>query len=141
MNLRDALDEVRKDYGRLTGENCVAAWSDPSHPCHTRLEWDDTVAGHAYRVLQANEIIRRVTVKYGPTRRNGQPRLVRAFVSLPDSEGRAYLPAEEVALDPQLRAIALRDMEREWKQLKARYAHFAEFAAMVLRDLGEEEAA
>jgi len=50
-----------------------------------------------------------------------------------------YLPAEEIASDPMAARLLLRDMERDWRQLKARYEEFEQFWALVREDaqLGE----
>lgn len=33
------------------------------------------------------------------------------------------------------RALVLRDMERDWKQLRSRYETFAEFTEMIRKDI------
>jgi len=55
------------------------------------------------------------------------------FTGEPSEDGQ-----QMVRIDGEpLRQLVLMDMEREWKQLKARYGAFAEFAAMVADDLEE----
>ena len=139
-SLRDTLQAIYNDRGLLTPEVVVDEARDEAHPLHHRFEWNDAVAGEAYRREQAAGLIRSVKVRYGDPRKG--PRDVRAFIAMPqdDSRSQSYEPVEKVLADPLTRAIVLRDMEREWKQFKARYAHMAEFAEL-LRSALESEAA
>lgn len=135
--LRSELLAVRRQRGQLTPQAVVDVARDPEHPLHSRFEWDDTVAGEAYRRQQAQELIRKAKVVYREAEGDGPPRLGRAFVAIATAEGHVYDPVEEVIEDPVRRQIALAAMEREWKDLYRRYKEFAEFAGMVRRDLGE----
>ncbi len=71
----------------------------------------------------------------------GDRRTVRAFQAVRSEQSTSlytYEPAEEVAADPFRRQLVLREMEREWKQLRTRFEMFEEFTAMVVADLGVE---
>jgi hypothetical protein len=135
--LRSQLLAVREQKGQLTPQAVVDVARDPDSPLHSRFEWDDTVAGEAYRRHQAQELIRKARIVYREAEDDGPPRLGRAFVAIPTPSGHVYDPVEEVVEDPVRRQIALAAMEREWKDLYRRYKDFAEFAGMVRRDLGE----
>lgn len=134
--LGDALRAIYDAHGTLTPEAVVDAARDSSSPLHSRFEWDDGVAGEAYRRVQAAGLIRSVKItvlKDGvPT-----PTRVRAFVNLNDPEDETrgnYHPQEVVAQNPMLTALALRDMERRWRELKRSFEEHAEFWDMVRRD-------
>lgn len=135
MNLRDELLEVRRQAGILTPQVVLEFARDESHPLHSRFEWDDSVAGERYRIDQARELIRTVKVKY--TQRDGSASDLRGFVSISrvDTPSREYLPVEEVAADPLMARLVLRDAEREWRELFARYQHLDEFIQMVRGDI------
>lgn len=134
MNLRDEMMAIREEHGRLTPEIVVEAARPKSHPLHDRVfDRRPADAAEAYYRLRAHELIRSVMVSY---RKPGKPsESVRAFHAVRDDQGYAYQPAEEVAADPFTRSLVLRDMERDWQQLRARYEQFAEFTEMVRRDL------
>lgn len=134
-SLRDSLQAIYNDRGMLTPELVVDEARDEAHPLHARFEWDNAVAGEAWRREQAAQLIRSVRVKYAET--SSGPRDVRAFVAMPqaDSRSQQYEPVESVLADPIQRAILLRDMEREWKTFKARYSHMAEFAALISQSM------
>jgi len=57
----EALQDIEND-GRLTPDHVVFCAADKSSPLHDCFEWDDSVAGHQYRISQARDLIRRVVV-------------------------------------------------------------------------------
>jgi hypothetical protein len=137
-NLRDVLLEIRVKRGSLTPEIVVEEAADPSHPLHTRFEWNDTEAARKYRISQAASLLR---VKYrqdvGDDRTD-----MRAFWVTRDQNGRSlqvYEPMEEVILDPMQRQLMLLQMRRDWQTFKKRYQHMQEFVAEVLADLDEDK--
>lgn len=141
MSLRDQMQAVYDQHGRLTPTLVVDTARDPSHPLHSRFEWDDSVAGEAWRRHQAHELIRSVKVTYAEADDTSPEKKVRAFHAVRTEAGHVYEPAEKVAADPFLSQLVLRDMEREWQQLKRRYQEFEEFWRMVRQDADDGEAA
>lgn len=138
MNLRDALLAVYDQHERLTPELVVEearkADTDAGRLLHGRLEWDDAVAGEAYRRHQAHELIQTVRVTYAGTDRDPETS-VRAFHSVRTEHGYGFVPVGEVIEDPFTTRLVLAEMEREWRALLARYEGFKEFVQMVRRDL------
>lgn len=141
MSLRDQLQAIYDEHGKLTPTIVVDRARDGDHPLHERFEWDNSIAGERWRRHQAHELIQSVKVVYRPATDKQPERSVRAFHAIRGEEGHNYEPAEKVATDPLLQQILLRDMEREWKQLKARYGQFREFLELVRGDLAAGEAA
>lgn len=135
--LRDELLAVRAQHGRLTPQLVIDAARDPGHPLHSRFEWNDAVAGEAWRRQQAHELIRRAKVVYREADESGPEKTVRAFVAIPSQDGHVFDPVEEVVEDPFRRQLTLNTMEREWKALLARYQEFEEFLSLVRRDVGD----
>lgn len=132
--LREQLQHIHDAHGKLTPRIVLEEARDPESPLHGRFEWDDTVAAEKYRLEQAHELITMVRVVYRDAK--DKPQSVRAFHAVPSTAGGfEYVSADEVARDAVVTAIVLRDMEREWRQLKLRYAHFKEFVEMVRSDL------
>lgn len=135
MNLRDQLLAIREKHGRLDPHLVIEEARDEAHPLHSRFEWNDSVAGEAWRRSQAHDLIRSVRLVYREATEQEAARSVRAFHAVRREDGHAYEPAEEVIEDPFTRRLVLADMEREWKALRRRYDAFAEFADMVRRDI------
>ena len=131
MNLREELDRIRSQHGRLTPAVVVDEARSPDHPLHSRFEWDDAVAGEKYRLVQAQQLIRTVKVTMPATVDRG-PVSLRAYYSVPSElGGNEYLPGEEVAADPIISALVLRNMRREFEQLQTQYGHLSEFLDML----------
>lgn len=131
--LRDHLTAIRDERGSLTPALVVDTARDPEHPLHSRFEWDDTTAAEKWRLEQAGQLLRVATLPAIPTRAHD----LRAFVAVKGQDSRAseYIPTEEAMADEFTRRLVLADMQREWRQLKKRYEHMAEFASLILSDL------
>lgn len=56
-----AIKALERD-GRLTPDDVVEEASSPKSPLHQFFEWDNTVAAYKYRLEQARELIKTVTV-------------------------------------------------------------------------------
>lgn len=138
MSLRDQLQSIYDQRGKLTPELVVDEARDPEHPLHVRFEWDDSTAGEKWRHYQAHELITSVKVTYNNP--SGKPREIRQFHAIRKETGHVYEPVENVLRDDVMTKILLADMEREWRALKKRYDQFAEFRTMVLGDLRDEAA-
>ena len=134
-NLREQLNRVRADRGRLTPESVVEAATPEDHPLHSRFEWNDSVAGHEYRKVQAAELIRSVRVTYAETR-DGEPKSVRAFVAVRgEAASSTYEPIGEVVEDEFARRLLLQQCRREVAALERKYGHLQEFAEIMGRQI------
>lgn len=136
MSLRDQLQSIYDQHGKLTPAIVVDEARPADHPLHSRFEWDDAVAGERYRLDQARDLIQ--SIRITRARADSTHATARAFLSVRDGEGFAYRPTEEVLADPLSAKLALADMEREWRTFKARWEHMQEFRELIL---GELEAA
>lgn len=131
-SLREQLEAIYVAHQALTPALLVDLARDQAHPLHDRFEWDNRIAGEAWRREQAHKLISSVRVAYRP---DDKPQdTVRAFHAVRTEDGVGYHPAEKVAHDPFLARLVLADMEREWKQLRSRYETFTEFWQMINRD-------
>ena len=140
MSLRDQLQAVYDEHGRLTPAAVVDTARPADHPLHGRFEWDNAVAGDAYRLDQARRLIRSVRVVYREADEKESARTVRAFHAIRDEEGMAYRPVEEIVENQIATKILLQDMQREWLQLKRRYGMFEEFLQLIRSDLESKAA-
>lgn len=118
--------------GTLTPEMVVAAAEPESSPLHGRFEWDDTVAGHKYRLRQAAALIREQRIEYARNSRG--PRTVREYTSTYEAgspERGAYQATNELMRDELSAAIVLRNFQRALADLKRQYGHLKEFAELL----------
>jgi hypothetical protein len=135
--LAGQLEEIRARWGELTPAAILADVKSvgKTHPLYTRFQWDNKVAGEAYRLTQAHRLIQLVRVVYQS--RTDEERQARAYVAIsrPNSHQPDYEPIESVALDPLKRRLLLQDATRRWQQLKSQFGHLSEFMDMVAEDL------
>lgn len=54
---RAAIQKLEDRFGRVSAERLVEAASDRKHPLHNDFTWDNTKAGHQYRLHEARSII------------------------------------------------------------------------------------
>lgn len=140
MSLRDQLQAIYDQHGKLTPEIVVNEARDKDHPLHNRFEWDNEVAGEAWRREQAHRLIQKVKVVYREADDKQPEKSVRAFHAVRSEKGHVYEPVDKVVRDDFTRQLLLNDMRREWQALKRRYEEFEEFLHMVRADLGEDAA-
>lgn len=144
MNMRDARNEllrIRDDVGEITPDTVLEAARPRGSVLHGYVfDKAPKDAAEAYYRARAHSLIRIVRIRY-PTTDPTDKRTLRAFHAVRETDPPRYVyePAEEVAADPLRRALVLRDMERDWRTLKARYEGFQEFAVMILRDIDGDE--
>ena len=136
------LEEVRDRRGELTPPAILedVKATGKSHPLYSRFEWNNRIAGEAYRLSQAHKLIQVVELVYQND--SGEEKKTRfyAAVSRPNTHQPNYEPVESVALDPLKRKILLQDAERRWRQLKSQFGHLSEFMDMVNADLQKHKA-
>ena len=131
MTQLEALKEIaRRDGGLLRPASVVDAARDEKSPLHGAFEWDDTEAAQKYRLLQAQSLIRSFKVEI---ERNGQTYTVPVFVGVStdrtgDKADNPYRMLEQVAENPDLMAVAVRDALDQLEALRKRYAHLQELA-------------
>lgn len=94
--IEERLERIRlRNNGVLTPEAVVADAASKSSPLHSEFEWNDKRAAHQYRLDQARELIRKVTVEIRTTTRTVcVPRYVRDQTVDPRDQG--YAPVAEV---------------------------------------------
>jgi hypothetical protein len=124
----------------LTAALVVDVARNSKHPLHSHFEWNDEVAGEAYRVDQARALIRTVRVRYVSKSSPEASDTVRAFTSVRTSTGHGYEPTLDVIADPVKRRIMFADMRREWVAYRRRYQGMEGFWDLIRKDLPPEEA-
>lgn len=135
-DLRSFFNQLYEDHNKaLTPRMVVTATRAPDHEFHDRY-WglSDAEAAYEWRLDKAAEDIRYFRIKFRePT--EDDDGTVREWVSLTKGEGQVYVKTEEVARDPVAAEVMLRDAERAWRALFARYEHLSEFVEMVKETL------
>lgn len=137
------LEAHYESHGRLVAAELVEAAADPGHPLHQMFEWRDDEAAARWRVHQARQMIRQVTINVISSRGEGDDFRIRTWIASRSAVGAGavgYLPEAEVRGDPAQRERVLRQMLRELNALRRRYRHLSEFWA-ALGELGDDQEA
>lgn len=132
-DLRSTLTGIYQRHQELTPQIVVDEARPKGAPLHDRFEWNDKIAGEAYRRVQAAQLIRSVRIEF-ISGESGERKFVRGFHSLreagdPTREG--YAPTDEIAEDELATKILLRQFEREAADLKRKYGHLMEYIAWL----------
>lgn len=134
MTIRDHLQAIYDEYGKLTAELVVEVARPAGHPLHDRVfDRNQKDAAAAWYLHRAEELIRSVKVVIRPP--DGERHDLRAFSPVRPEQAGVYDPLEVIVENPMMVKLLLARMEREWKDMQRRYAHMAEFVEMVRRDL------
>lgn len=124
----DRLLSLYRRDGKLTVDNTLADATDPASPLHPRFEWDDTIAGHEYRRIQARDLIQsfRVTVE------TPESELVRVRAFVHEPEVSSYAPVGDVMDDHERRTQLLERMKRDMLVFRKRLVNYSEFTGVVV---------
>lgn len=138
-DLRGTLAHYYQKHGELTPQIVVDEARPKNSPLHNRFEWDDKVAGEAYRRVQAAELIRSVRITFADER-TGERKSIRAFHSVReagDAERGGYAPTEEIVQDELATKILKQAFKREIADLKRKYGHLEDFIEWVRSEAEE----
>lgn len=120
------LRRIQDKQGRITPEIVVTAAEKPKSPLHHLFEWDDTVAGHKYRIEQAREVIRSVklTVTY-ETKTVFVPAYIRDPGAEPAAQG--YVTITALTSEKDLARTAVKNEFGQAKAALMRAENIAEY--------------
>ena len=136
--LQEHLEKIYAEYGELTPQLVIDEARDDSHPLHARYEWNDLVAGEAYRRSQARDDIRSINIVVREGDVNDPEKGLRQWVSVPSEHGgRSYMPLPEVAQNDFLRRLVLQQMRAEWEMLHRKWRDHEEWLAVVTGSIEE----
>lgn len=100
------LTKVYKREGEITGSTVVRLAKMKNCPLHSHFEWDDSVAGHKYRLVQARRLIRITPIEVEEVE---QPLI---HVQIKGQAEGQYHPKVVVLANPSYRAAAFAEIER-----------------------------
>ena len=120
----DEIVEVKEKYG-LTAEALLEKAKNEKSSLHNKFEWDNTIAGHRYRLQQARELINDVKVII-------IKREVNAFENLNIKPGetipqRQYVTVQEIKENNDLKEQILKRAKNQIKYWRDMYALYEEF--------------
>ena len=122
-----ALEVVRK-RGELTPAAVVEAARVATSPLHRCFEWDDSIAAEAHRLSQARTLIASVVVRLESEQKDIE---VRAYISVPGSDGKKYEDTQIALSRDDLRRQLLDRALHELEQWEKRYRDLVEFTEVL----------
>lgn len=136
-SLKDYFYEWADHYNGLTAEIVVKELTPPEHPYHNRLEWDDSVAGEKYRLVQAAQLIRSIKITYKNGNREHKLRGLISVTAAPSPSGgdatdaaakMVYVKTTDLINNKPMLFSEIEKMKAQWRAFKKRWEHLAEFA-------------
>lgn len=132
--INEELEHIRDEHGGTIKQVDVVNYArNPNTELHSQFEWDDSVAGEAYRLQQAARIIRSYIVSVSTPR---GPKKMRRFVSLmmdrqKGAESPGYRGADDVFKDEELRPNFFMTVYLELMAVKRKYESLREFDSVM----------
>ena len=124
----EAIEALRvRAGGQLSPAQVVDAARSEGSPLHPAFEWDNTVAAARHREDQARHLIGALVVVVTPA---GEPREMRAFVSVTQNHVTGYTALQTAMSDRKLRQQVVERALRELAQWRERYEGYVELAAV-----------
>jgi len=114
---------------KTTPQDVVDIARPKKAPLHDAFEWDDSVAGEAWRRDQAGSMIRALVVVHVE---KGETRKIRAIVSISNNiTGRQYMSIGKVLKSEDLTKAMIADAFESLGHWRNKYSHLKEFAEIV----------
>lgn len=127
QKIGEALADILTDAGgELRTERALEAATDPDHPLHPHLEWDNKIAGHKYRLHQTRAVIRCIRIVDEETERP-----MPAFLSISDRGGTSYRSVQDVRSSSDLRILVLKQAESDLEAWERRYQDISDACKLV----------
>jgi hypothetical protein len=119
LNIKQELLRIADQHGgMLRAEDVVHDAERGESPLHDCFQWNNSVAAHQFRLMQARSLIR-VSVEY----LSSEPTLSRVFVSLSMDRypGGGYRITTSVLDNVNNRSVMLRDALAELRRIETKY--------------------
>lgn len=120
------FEKIEEKYGKLTNELVLQDAESEDSPIHEMFEWDDSVAGHKYRLSQATNIIVSLAVE---VEKDSEPRTVRAYYNVSENEKKGKFVNMQFAFEnPDTKEIVLKRALNELQMFKKKYENLSELS-------------
>lgn len=126
------FEQIEERDGIVTRIALLLEASEKDSPIHELFEWNDSEAAYKYRLMQAGDIIRHISVVI--TEDEDKP--VRAFVNVNTDDGQQadglYMNVKKAMQDEESRKIVLRRALHELKIFEKKYSMYKELEGVFL---------
>lgn len=122
------FEKIEKEHGKITNDLVLQEATDENSPLHEMFEWDDSVAGHKYRLHQATLIIVSLAVEPEEVK---TPKEVRAYYNVSNGERKGkFINMKSAFSNPDTKEIVLKRAFREFMSFKNKYSNIEEFSEL-----------
>ncbi len=97
---RDELLDILAKNGKITTELVVDTAKDPDNVLHTSFEWNDKVAGHQFRLEQAEHLINRYEIRIEVPAGSGEIRKVNVKMLSQNEDRSGWERTVDILADP-----------------------------------------
>lgn len=118
--------ELTESEDGLTPQRLVDISRDENHPLHKEFEWDDSIAAEAYRVVQAKQLIRDITIVKDETEKRND----RGFVITP-GQNHVYVPLHDALNNEVWKNNLLEAAKRDMVSFVAKYRRLSELTKVI----------
>lgn len=118
--------ELNESEGGLTPQKLVDVSRDVNHPLHGEFEWDDSIAAEAYRVTQAKQLIRDITIVHDEEEKKSD----RGFVITPGGN-HVYVPLNDALNNEEWKTNLLNAAKRDMIAFVAKYRRLQELTTVI----------
>ena len=134
----EAVEAIRKkNGGDVTAHAVVETAKAKRNPLHAEFTWDDSEAGHQYRLVQARKMLQSFVVVRTEIATD-RPQRVYEVIKVPQKEDEkptrakhTYRTLDQVMDDPDMRAELLGRALRELITIRNRYKDLQELAIVM----------
>lgn len=130
MTYREILTKLAQDNNGILKPSMVVDHArNPESKLHNAFEWDNTIAGEKYRLIQAQKLIQAQVVVL-----DEKTEPVRVFVNLSNernTENGGYRLTVAVMGDDELKAQMIKDVVRELTIFNQKYKRLKELAEVL----------
>ena len=122
----EELRRIAEAHGGLARpEDIVEAAQSEDSPLHPKFTWDDSVAGHQFRLWQARQLLR-ICIAYQPVSNKMIEHNVFVSLSTDRMSGGGYRIMTDVLRDDEARQIMLADALRELHRIQRQFRDLRE---------------
>lgn len=118
------LNDLEAEKGIIDPKDVVKIAEKPSSPLHRYFQWDDSVAGHQYRLMQARILITTVRVQYEGERKD-------AYFNVQVSGGRGYVSRDVVMSDKKMQRQVVHYAATQLKHWQETYRDVSELEGII----------
>lgn len=127
----DELERISEEHnGELKPEDVVEEARLAGSPLHDRFQWDDTICGREYRLLQARKLISYVMTRVGDETNSVPVRLYWSLSTDRQTKGGGYRTISTIMSKDETRQQLLADAQKEMDHFADKFSSLRELASV-----------